>query len=98
MIPPAFLRIDARLEFGRGRTAGRARSAASGHVEPLFLEHVERLFDRRVFQEKPKHTTGMHTRKKKWPFSDKFDRVFLEFTQRGRGGGSGCMRSEKRRT
>lgn len=62
MIPPAFLRIDARLELGRGRTAGRARSAASGHVEPLFLEHVERLFDRRVFQEKPKHATGMRTR------------------------------------
>jgi len=53
MIPAAFLRVHARLELGGGRAAGRARSTTSGHVEPLFLEHVERLFDRRVFQKEP---------------------------------------------
>jgi len=53
MIPAALLRVHARLEFRSGRPAGCARSAASGHVEPLFLEHVERLFDGRVFQEEP---------------------------------------------
>lgn len=53
MIPAALLRVHARLELGGGRAAGRARSATSGHVEPLFLEHVERLFDRRVFQKEP---------------------------------------------
>lgn len=53
MIPAAFLRVHARLEFGGGRAPGRARSTTAGHVEPLFLEHVERLFDRRVFQKEP---------------------------------------------
>lgn len=53
MIPAAFLRVHARFEFGGGSAAGRARSATSGHVEPLFLEHVESLFDRRVLQKKP---------------------------------------------
>jgi len=53
MIPAALLRVHARFEFGGRRPAGRARSTASGHVEPLLLEHVERLLDRRVFQKEP---------------------------------------------
>lgn len=62
MVPPALLRIDARLEFGGGRAAGRAGPAAAGHVEPLFLEHVERLFDGRVFQEEPAQTDDENRR------------------------------------
>lgn len=53
MIPAAFLRVHPRFELGGGSAAGRARSTTSGHVEPLFLEHVERLLDRRVFQKEP---------------------------------------------
>lgn len=53
MIPAAFLRVHARFQLGGGSAAGRARSTTSGHVEPLFLEHVERLLDRRVFQKEP---------------------------------------------
>lgn len=53
MIPAAFFRVHARFELGGGRATCRARSTTAGHVEPLFLEHVECLFDRRMFQKEP---------------------------------------------
>lgn len=67
MVPAALLRVHARLQLGGGRPAGRPGSAATGHVEPLFLEHVERLFDRRVFQEKSgNHIVDRSVRVEHW--------------------------------
>lgn len=56
VVPATLLRVHAGLEVGGGAPSGPG-PAGPRHVEPLLLQHVERLLDGRVLQEEPRRVS-----------------------------------------